>query len=93
MLLPYVLEFNEPAVGKKYDAIKTALGLPRQANIASEIEKLNKKIGIPSDLKSMGIDLSAVKSAASVAEKDLATGTNPRRASASDYLSMMVSAL
>lgn len=93
VLLPYVLEFNEPAVGKKYDAIKTALGLPRQANIASEIEKLNKKIGIPSDLKSMGIDLSAVKSAASVAEKDLATGTNPRRASASDYLSMMVSAL
>ena len=93
VLLPHVLEFNAPAVSHRFAALKSAMGLTPEADISSELRKLNERLGLPSDLASMGIDRGTVSAAAPLAENDHTNGTNPRRAGTHDYLEMMRAAL
>ncbi|MGI9381888.1 MAG: iron-containing alcohol dehydrogenase [Methyloligellaceae bacterium] len=93
VLLPYILEFNAPAVGHRYAALKQAMVLPEHADLAEEIFNLNARIGMPSRLGEMGLDRSAIEAAAPLAEKDHTNGTNPRKARAEDYHGIMSAAL
>ncbi|MGI9419352.1 MAG: iron-containing alcohol dehydrogenase, partial [Geminicoccaceae bacterium] len=93
VLLPHVLEFNAPAVSHRYADLVEAMGLKPNADLPSAIEKLSKRLGLPSRLASMGVDDRAIELAAPLAIKDHTNGTNPRRASAADYRELMHAAL
>lgn len=93
VLLPYVLEFNEPAVGERYDDLKLAMKLNNGANLSDHIRRLNERIDLPASLCEMGVDLAAIDRAAPLAERDHTNATNPRKASAADYRDIMRAAL
>ncbi len=93
VLLPYVLDFNAPAVGKRYSAIRTAMGLKHGTDLSEAISSLNERLKLPSGLAAMGVDEQAIQLAAPLAEKDHTNSTNPRRASADDYRQLMTAAL
>ncbi len=93
VLLPYMIEFNAPAVGDRYGAIKRAMGLGRRADLADQLHRLTGRLGVPGSLGALGLDLAALERAASQAERDPASRTNRRRARREDYLSVMRAAL
>lgn len=93
ILLPHVLDYNAPAVGHRYGAIKQAMGFDEDCDLGGEITRLNDRIGIPRCLSEIGIDRADIDAAAPLAEADCASGTNPRRASAMDYHDIMCAAL
>jgi alcohol dehydrogenase class IV len=55
VLLPTVLRFNQDCVGNKYSRIARAMGQDESIDLANEIEKFNQTIGIPNNLKEMGV--------------------------------------
>lgn len=92
VLLPHVLDFNAPAVGDRYRAIKASARIPADADLADGLCRLGERLGLPRRLRDMGVDMAAISLAASLAERDHANRTNPRRANATDYLRIMQAA-
>jgi 4-hydroxybutyrate dehydrogenase len=93
VLLPYMLDFNAPAVGDRYAAIKRAMGLGSRTDLAKALFRLTGRLGLPTSLGQLGVDLAAIARAAPRAERDPANRTNPRRARRDDYLALMRAAL
>jgi 4-hydroxybutyrate dehydrogenase len=89
VLLPPVLRFNAGHVGDKYEHLAASMGLARDAELATEIEGLNARIGLPRSLRTMGVPESAIPEMADKAEKDHSTPTNPRPCSTADYAALM----
>ncbi len=54
IFLPPVLRFNASVVPEKLERLNEALGLPRDADLASNVEALNRRIGIPIGLRTLG---------------------------------------
>jgi alcohol dehydrogenase class IV len=93
ILLPYVLEFNAPAVAHRYDDIRNGMKAPRGLDLPEAIVRLRERVGLPARLREIGLDRHVLPRAASYAAYDYANRTNPRRADAADYLAMMMAAL
>jgi len=93
VLLPHVLAFNEPAVSHRYPDLKGALRLAEKADLAEALAKLAERLGLPCHLADLGVDQKAIERAAPLAEKDHTNGTNPRRATTTDYQQLMAAAL
>lgn len=89
VLLPAVLRFNESASATKYAEIRRVLGLPEGADLASWIAGLTQRLGLPASLSQMGVPREVLPAIAEAATKDHSSATNPRQASASDYLAML----
>jgi alcohol dehydrogenase class IV len=92
VLLPYVLEFNEDHSGIKYATLRQRLGLDTDADLADYIRSLNKRLGMPSTLAEMGVPQESLAEIAESATKDHSSATNPRPASAGDYLAILEAA-
>jgi 4-hydroxybutyrate dehydrogenase len=93
VLLPHVLEFNAPAVGERYEAMRSSARAAVGGDLAAGLSGLGERLGLPSRLGQMGMDKAGIAIAATLAERDHANRTNPRRAYAADYLRIMESAL
>ncbi len=89
VLLPPVLRFNAGHVGAKYERLAASLGLAHGADLASGIEGLNARLGLPASLRAMGVLESVVPEMAEKAERDHSTPTNPRPCSAADYAALL----
>src|SRR3954447_3248817 len=89
VLLPPVLRFNAGHVGDKYERLVASMGLARDADLATEIEGLNARLGLPGSLGALGLPESVIPEMAKRAEKDHSTPTNPRPCSATDYELLM----
>jgi alcohol dehydrogenase class IV len=89
VLLPTVLRFNSPAVGEKLSALSDAMGCAAGAHPADAINRLNKRLGIPTGLKAMGVRREMLEPIARLATGDHCHATNPREATAENYLSML----
>jgi 4-hydroxybutyrate dehydrogenase len=75
VLLPPVLRYNDAHVGDKYQRLTAAMGLAKDANLATEIAALNHRIGLPSTLRGLGIDPSLVADLATQSQNDHSTPT------------------
>lgn len=85
VLMPAVLRFNREAIGEKWDILARRMGgVPDQI-----IEALNKRIGIPSGLREMGVTESMMEANSHAALLDHCHATNPRRATQAEYLEIM----
>ncbi|MGI9435198.1 MAG: iron-containing alcohol dehydrogenase [Geminicoccaceae bacterium] len=93
VLLPHMLTFNAPAVADRYADLSIAMGLGPAIDLPDAVAALNERLGLPSRLAEMGVDEQAIELAAPLAEKDHTNGTNPRRAGADDYRSLMLACL
>ncbi|WP_210530357.1 iron-containing alcohol dehydrogenase [Rubellimicrobium arenae] len=54
-LMPFVMEWNRPAIGPELDEIAQAIGLPCGDEVIPAIAALFERIGIPSSLRSLGL--------------------------------------
>ena len=89
VLLPAVLRFNRPAIGAKYDQLAEAMGLAPGTDPAEAIAALNVRLGLPAGLQAMGVSRDVLPGIAQAAMKDHCHATNPRAATAEDYLRML----
>ncbi|WP_420409844.1 iron-containing alcohol dehydrogenase [Hoeflea sp.] len=88
-LLPPVLAFNAPAVGDRLPVIREALGVPTGGDVASVIADLGARLGLPGRIGSLGLCKADLRRAAKAAAADPANQTNPRLATAEDYLRLL----
>lgn len=88
-LLPHILAFNAPAVSDRLPVVRDAIGVPAESDVASLIVDLGAKLGLPARIGSLGLDRAALRRAAHAAAADPANQTNPRLATAKDYLRLL----
>jgi len=93
VILPAVLRFNEGHVGDKYERMRDAFGLPADADLAAEVEALNARIGLPANLREMGVTEEVIPAMVKGALADHSTASNPRMPSAEDFQSLFEAAM
>ena len=86
LFLPPVIRFNAPAVGGKLKELGRVMGVEGTAEgVAGAIEALNRRLGLPPNLKAMGVPTAILDLVAEEAPKDHSHNSNPRPASVADY--------
>jgi 4-hydroxybutyrate dehydrogenase len=93
VMLPAILRFNHAHVGDKYRRLNRALGLAANADIADFICDLNQRLGLPANLKEMGVCDVHLEGLADHAMADLNTMTNPRKPGTEDYQRLFMEVL
>jgi alcohol dehydrogenase class IV len=83
IVLPSVLRFNEKVINEKVPIMCQAMNLKKNDfdYFYQSIGELLDQLGIPENLKEIGINESSINSLAEKALKDSAFATNPRTAS------------
>ena len=89
VFLPAVIEFNAAAPSiqteRRLQRMASAMGLDAAADIPAAIKSLNQRLGLPTGLAAMGVQLEWFDAIVSGAMADHCHKTNPRIASAEDY--------
>ncbi len=93
VILPTVLRFNADAARDKYERIRHAMHLPATTDLADFIEDLNATLGVPKNLNEMGLTSERMPELVAQAVTDLATHSNPRKASEDDYARLFEEAM
>lgn len=85
VILPSVLRFNAGHVGDKYQHLAEAMDLPPESDLAAAVEKLNQELGLPANLKEMGVPREVLPAMVEGALADHSNATNPRPVTRADY--------
>jgi alcohol dehydrogenase class IV len=93
VILPSVLRFNQDHVGNKYSRIARAMGKNESINLATEIEKLNERIGMPSNLQEMGVTEDMIPDLIAHAMTDPSNITTPRVPSLKEWEKLFLEAM
>ncbi len=89
ILMPGVVRFNAETVDDKITRLKSALGMDADQDLAAELEAMNRRLGIPAGLATLGVDPAVLPQMAAYALADHAHPTNPREAAEADYLKLL----
>lgn len=93
VILPAILRFNANHVGDKYDRLRDAMGLAAGADVAEAIEALNRRIGMPANLREMGVTDEVLPRMIEGAVVDHCNASNPRPTDASAYERLFAEAM
>ena len=93
VILPTILRFNKDYVGDKYLKIAKAMGKSESADLASEIEKLNNKIGLPEGLKEMGVTEDMIPDLVNHSMTDPSNATTPRLPTQTEWEKLFIEAM
>jgi alcohol dehydrogenase class IV len=95
ILMPYVIQRNRSAIESKMQHLARWLDLKDTGidGILSWIIDLRKTIGIPNNLKSLGIDTSRADQIGKMAIEDPSAGGNPIQLSATEYAELFIEAV
>lgn len=85
ILMPAVLRFNRPVIGEKWAVLVQAMGGAPDAVITA----LNAELGLPAGLASLGVTEAMMEDVSHAAMLDHCHATNPRPATAQDYLDIL----
>jgi 4-hydroxybutyrate dehydrogenase len=85
VILPSVLRFNESHAAEKYDALRRAMDLKPDADLAAAIAELSRDLSLPASLADMGLGEDVIPLMAQRAFEDHSTATNPRPLTVADY--------
>ncbi|CAN1496753.1 EutG Alcohol dehydrogenase, class IV [Rhabdaerophilaceae bacterium] len=89
VLLPAVLRFNAEIREAEYARLAHEMGLPNGQRVDRFVEELNARIGMPANLRQMGVKREWLAQVADLAMEDHCTKTNARTPTALDYLAML----
>lgn len=92
VLLPVVLRFNDGHIAGKSARMATALGLPQGLHLADGITELNARLGLPANLREMGVPEALLDELAEAAMGDPSSRTNPRPMDAAGYREILAQA-
>ncbi|MGB0922058.1 MAG: iron-containing alcohol dehydrogenase [Alphaproteobacteria bacterium] len=93
VILPAVLRYNAPSCADKYERLRRAMGLSENADLADAISDLNARIGLPANLKEMGVSADMMDDLVAYAARDMATYTTPVPPDAAAYVKLFEDAL
>jgi alcohol dehydrogenase class IV len=93
VLLPHVLRFNAGHVGEKYAILRNLFSLDNNADLAEDVERLLKGLGLPMTLSEMGFRQDHIAATVKRAMADHSNATTPRRPSAKDFETLLRAAL
>ncbi len=93
VVMPAVLRFNANHVGDKYDRLCDAMNLKQGTNLSEFIECFNAKLGLPANLREMGVPEAVIPDMAAAAELDHCNASNPRTATKDDYINLINEAM
>lgn len=83
--LPACLRYNQPVLGDKEQRMRHAMGLPAGTPLDKAIEELNARIGMPANLREMGITDEMVPGMIEHALGDPTCATNARPVDAASF--------
>ena len=93
MFLPAVIRFNAEAPSmqkdRRLDRMAHAMGLRSGADVADAIVEMNARLGMPKGLAEMGVERAWFDKVVAGALVDHCHKTNPRLATADDYLMLL----
>ena len=78
VILPAVLRFNADHTGDKYAELRRVLGLEPDADLSAYIADLNARLGLPANLREMGVTDEVIPAMVEAALLDHTAKTNPR---------------
>ena len=93
VILPAVLRYNAGHVGDKYERLVAAMGLPAGTDLAEAIEALNRRLGMPANLRGMGVTDAVIPRMVEGAVADHSTASNPRPVDAAGYEALFAAAM
>jgi alcohol dehydrogenase class IV len=83
--LPAVLRYNADHVGDRLDRVAHAMCLADAAEVPGFIESLNQQLGLPSNLREMGVEDAMLPELIGHAALDVCNATNPRPVGEREY--------
>ena len=81
IFLPHVLRYNMQACPDRMDDLAQAVGASHRQELPDFFATLNTRIGLPTQLREMGLASTDLDSLAERAAKDHCSATNPRSVS------------
>ena len=93
VILPAVLRFNEGSAPEKYAALRLAMDLKPDADLAAAIAGLSRDLSLPASLADMGLAQDVIPLMAQRAFEDHSTATNPRPLTVAEYDTLLREAL
>lgn len=85
VILPTILRYNAEVCEDKYERLRRSMRVAPGTDLADEIEALNARLGLPANLKEMGVSEDMMDGLVEYAVSDLATYTNPKPIDAAGY--------
>jgi len=89
VLLPAVLRFNAGIRQAEYARLAYEMNVPDGQSIDRFVEDLNRRIGMPANLREMGVRREWFDKVADIAMEDHCTKTNARTPSSADYRAIL----
>jgi 4-hydroxybutyrate dehydrogenase len=97
LLLPAVLDFNSDAPSVMTDGrmerLARAMKLASADTVAPAIREMNRRLGLPAGLRELGVSEALFAQIVDGALKDHTHKTNPREATADDYVAMLAASM
>ena len=93
ILLPHILRFNEGFADAAYADLRVAMNAPERLPLHEVMLDFVDDLGLPTTLSALGVDPKLLPGIAEKASRDHLSATNPRPASAQDYLNLLEAAL
>lgn len=95
IMVPYAMQFNLQTCGEKFSRLSQAVGLnpANPAAFISWLRDLQVAVGVPTQLKSVGVKSTDVPALVEVALKDVCHQSNPRLVTEKDFETLFAQAL
>ncbi|MDE2793124.1 MAG: iron-containing alcohol dehydrogenase [Paracoccaceae bacterium] len=93
ILLPHILRFNQDHAAGALAKIRVAADVSAEFELHDWMHDFVEGLGLPVNLRALGVDPELLPGIAERASKDHLSATNPRPATADDYLGLLNAAL